>query len=171
MAIRGIDVSVCQRQIDFNKVKASGIDFVIIRAGYGTSGKDKYFKENYRKAKAAGLHVGAYWYSDAGSFHEAEKEAERFLPVLTGKQFDYPVYLDMEEKSQLDTGKHFCSGLIRTFCNKLKAAGYFAGFYTSASYTRTLITDEVRNRYTFWMRSVGISMFLCRLLWSMAVQF
>ena len=76
MAIKGIDVSVWQGAIDFNAVRNSGVDFVIIRAGYGTNSKDKYFEENYRKAKAAGLHVGAYWYSYADSFSEAAQEAE-----------------------------------------------------------------------------------------------
>ena len=62
---RGIDVSAWQGKIDFQKVKQSGIDFVIIRAGYGkvASQKDPYFETNYKNAKAAGLQVGAYWYS------------------------------------------------------------------------------------------------------------
>ena len=76
MATKGIDVSVWQGTIDFNAVRNSGVDFVIIRAGYGTSSKDKYFEENYRNAKSAGLHVGAYWYSYADSFSEAAQEAE-----------------------------------------------------------------------------------------------
>ena len=88
MAIKGIDVSVWQGAIDFNAVRNSGVDFVIIRAGYGTNSKDKYFEENYRKAKAAELHVGAYWYSYADSFSEAVQEAEMFLSTLAGKQFD-----------------------------------------------------------------------------------
>ena len=104
MAIKGIDVSVWQGAIDFNAVRNSGVDFVIIRAGYGTNSKDKYFEENYRKAKAAELHVGAYWYSYADSFSEAVQEAEMFLSTLAGKQFDYPVFLDMEEKSRLKPG-------------------------------------------------------------------
>lgn len=150
MAIKGIDVSKWQGVIDFQKVKNSGIAFVIIRAGYGTSGKDAYFETNYKKAKAAGLHVGAYWYSYANGFKEAGEEADAFLRALSGKQFDYPVYLDMEEKSQLDAGQDFCSGLIRTFCSKLEAAGYFAGFYTSSSYVRSVVTEEIRKRYSFW---------------------
>lgn len=157
MAVRGIDVSSWQGNIDFNKVKASGIDFVIIRAGYGTSGRDKWFQENYRKAKAAGLHVGAYWYSYAGGFQEAEREADMFISLLKGKQFDYPVYFDMEEKSQLNEGRDFCSGLIRAFCNRMEEAGYFAGFYTSASYARSVVTDEVRKRYSFWCAEWGRS--------------
>lgn len=157
MAVRGIDVSSWQGNIDFNKVKASGIDFVIIRAGYGTGGRDKWFEENYRKAKAAGLHVGAYWYSYASGFQEAGREADMFISLLKGKQFDYPVYFDMEEKSQLNEGRDFCSGLIRTFCNRMEAAGYFAGFYTSASYSRSVVTDEVRKRYSFWCAEWGRS--------------
>jgi lysozyme len=150
MATKGIDVSVWQGAIDFNAVRNSGVDFVIIRAGYGTSSKDKYFEENYRKAKAAGLHVGAYWYSYADSFSEAAQEAEMFLAVLAGKQFDYPVFFDMEEKKQIEAGTDFCSGLIKTFCDRLEAAGYFAGFYTSASFAGSVVTDAVRKRYCYW---------------------
>lgn len=150
MAVKGIDVSKWQGAIDFQKVKNSGIEFVIIRAGYGTSGKDAYFESNYKKAKAAGLHVGAYWYSYANGFNEASAEVDAFLQALSGKQFDYPVYLDMEEKSQLNAGQDFCSGLIKTFCSRLEAAGYFAGFYTSSSYARSVVTEEVRKRYSFW---------------------
>jgi lysozyme len=136
--------------IDFQKVKNSGIQFVIIRAGYGTKGKDAFFESNYKKAKAACFHVGAYWYSYADSFKEAGEEADAFIRALSGKQFDYPVYLDMEEKSQLQAGRDFCSGLIRTFCSRLEAAGYFAGFYTSSSYVQAVVTEEVRKRYSFW---------------------
>ena len=150
MAIKGIDVSKWQGTIDFRKVRESGIEFVIIRAGYGIKGKDAYFEINYREAKAAGLHVGAYWYSYANGYKEAGEEADAFLRALAGKQFDYPVYLGMEEKSQLDAGKDFCSGLIRTFCSKLEAAGYFAGFYTSSSYAKAAVTEKIRKRYTFW---------------------
>ncbi|MCC6093965.1 MAG: LysM peptidoglycan-binding domain-containing protein [Eubacterium sp.] len=150
MAIKGIDVSVWQGAIDFNAVRNSGVDFVIIRAGYGTNSKDKYFEENYRKAKAAELHVGAYWYSYADSFSEAVQEAEMFLSTLAGKQFDYPVFLDMEEKKQIEAGTDFCSGLIKSFCDRLEAAGYFAGFYTSASFAGSVVTDAVRKRYCYW---------------------
>jgi lysozyme len=83
----------------------SGINFVIIRAGYGNGNKDKWFDENYRKAKAAGLHIGAYWYSYATSADGAKQEAQSCAKVLSGKQLDYPVYFDIEEKSQLSAGR------------------------------------------------------------------
>ena len=153
MTIKGIDVSTWQGSIDFNRVKQSGINFVIIRAGYGSalSQKDKWYETNYARAKAAGLHVGAYWYSYAGSAGEAREEARVCKQVLSGKQFDYPIYFDLEEKSQLARGRVFCDSLIRAFCNEMEAGGYFAGFYTSLSAALNYVSPDVRNRYAFWV--------------------
>jgi GH25 family lysozyme M1 (1,4-beta-N-acetylmuramidase) len=151
MAIKGIDVSVWQGNIDFGKVKVSGINFVIIRAGYGNGNKDKWFDENYRKAKAAGLHIGAYWYSYATSADGAKQEAQSCAKVLSGKQLDYPVYFDIEEKSQLSRGKDFCSSLITAFCTELERLGYYAGFYTSLSSLNSVISDAVKKRFTVWV--------------------
>ena len=151
MAYKGIDVSVWQGNIDFNKVKAAGIDFVIIRAGYGNGNKDKWFDENYRKAKAVGLHIGAYWYSYATSADGAKQEAQSCAKVLSGKQLDYPVYFDIEEKSQLSRGKDFCSSLITAFCTELERLGYYAGFYTSLSSLNSVISDAVKKRFTVWV--------------------
>lgn len=151
MAYKGIDVSVWQGNIDFNKVKASGISFVIIRAGYGNGNKDKWFEENYRKAKTAGLHIGAYWYSYATSADGAKQEAQSCAKVLSGKQLDYPVYFDIEEKSQLSRGKNFCSSLITAFCTELERLGFYAGFYTSLSSLNSVVTDAVKKRFTVWV--------------------
>lgn len=152
MAYKGIDVSVWQgNSIDFNMVKASGIDFVIIRAGYGNGNKDKYFETNYSKAKAAGLHVGAYWYSYATSADGAKQEAKSCASVLSGKQIDYPVYFDIEEKSQLARGRNFCSSLTTAFCTELESRGYYAGFYTSLSSLNSVVTDAVKKRFTVWV--------------------
>ena len=95
----GIDVSEHQANIDFQRVKKSGINFVIMRAGIGHGRKDKYFEENYKKAKAAGLNVGAYWYSKALSVADSTSEAKYVLNALKGKKFEYPIYYDIEEKS------------------------------------------------------------------------
>lgn len=149
---KGIDVSTWQGSIDFSRVKASGIDFVIIRAGYGSllSQKDKWFEQNYARAKAAGLHVGAYWYSYAGSAAQARQEAKVCKQVLLGKQFDYPVYFDLEEKSQLSKGRAFCDSLVTAFCTEMEAGGYFAGFYTSASVAANILSPSIRKRFAFW---------------------
>lgn len=152
MAYKGIDVSVWQgNNIDFAKVKNSGIDFVIIRAGYGNGNKDKYFETNYSKAKTAGLHIGAYWYSYATSADGAKQEAQSCAKVLSGKQLDYPVYFDIEEKSQLSKGRDFCSSLITAFCTELENQGYYAGFYTSLSSLNSVVSDAVKKRFTVWV--------------------
>ena len=131
-----IDVSSWQGNIDFAKVKASGIDFVIIRAGYGreTRQNDNCFELNYRNAKAAGLDVGAYWYSYADSAEDAVKEACACMEVIKGKKFEYPIYFDLEEQSQFAKGRNFCDSVIKAFCGELEKNGYLAGLYCSTYY-------------------------------------
>ena len=91
--IMGIDISHWQGNIDFNKVKASGIDFVIIKAGGSDKGfyKDPKFEENYKKAKEAGLKVGAYYFVGRKFYGNVSgvADAHRFIHILDDKQFDY----------------------------------------------------------------------------------
>ncbi len=151
--MKGIDVSVHNGNIDWQKVKFSGIDFAILRAGYGReiSQKDARFEENYRNAKAAGIPVGAYWYSYAMSEDEARIEADVFLSVIKGKQFEFPIYFDVEEKKQFDLGKEKVSAIMRAFLEKVESAGYFVGLYGSASSLKTHTADDIKNRYTIWL--------------------
>jgi GH25 family lysozyme M1 (1,4-beta-N-acetylmuramidase) len=157
MAVAGIDVSQYQGNIDFNKVKAAGKKFVLIRAGYGRylHQKDPYFEQNYNKAKAAGLDVGAYWYSYATTPDEARQEAEVCVSILGNKQFEFPIYFDQEEKKTLDTGKANCSAIIRAFCEVLEKAGYWVGLYTSRSVLSTHIEDDIKTRYALWVAEWG----------------
>ena len=147
---KGIDVSGYQGDIDFQKVKQSGIDFVIIKAGeqYNKSGS---FEENYKKAKAAGMHIGAYWFSRAMSADDARKEASFCITTISGKQFDYPIYWDLEDARQFQKGKNFCSEIVDVFCQALEGAGYFAGLYISRAPLQTYISDEVAKRYALWI--------------------
>ena len=113
---KGIDVSNHNGTINWAKVKASGaVDFVIIRAGYGKSisQKDKQFENNYAGCKAHGIPCGAYWYSYAITPAEAEAEARVFLQAIAGKQFEMPVYFDIEEKSTLNTGSKNVSSIVK----------------------------------------------------------
>ena len=152
MEMRGIDVSVHNGAIDWNKVKAAGIQFAILRAGYGrvASQKDGKFEENYKNAKTAGIPVGAYWYSYAVTPDEARLEAQVCLEILKGKQFEFPIFFDQEEKKTLDTGKANCSAMIRVFCEVLEKAGYWVGLYTSRSCLSTHIEDDIKTRYAIW---------------------
>lgn len=147
---KGIDISGYQGKIDFDKVKSSGVEFVIIKAGYGTSSVES-FERNYASAKAAGLHIGAYWYSYAESADGARQEADACIKTLSGKQFDYPVYFDLEEQTQFSKGEEFCSGLVVAFCSRLEEAGYFAGLYMSRYFLENFISERVRARYTVWV--------------------
>lgn len=156
--LKGIDVSKWQRDIDFNKVKKSGIDFVIIKAGGSDAGlyKDKYFEENYKKAKAAGLNVGAYYFVGK-SFLTAKDgvaDAERFIKLLEGKQFEYPVYVDIETGS-FHVRKRFTDAAI-AFCERMEKAGYFCGIYASdiSGFHEMLEDDRLKN-YTHWVARYG----------------
>ena len=151
--MKGIDVSQWNGDIDYTKVKSAGIDFVIIRAGYGKfiSQKDPYFERNYKNAKAAGLKVGAYWYSYAESTEDAKKEAAVCLEAIKGKTFEFPIYFDLEEVKQFKKGIGFCSDLVTTFCTALEKAGYFAGLYCSTYYLNHYVTAAVRQRFAVWV--------------------
>lgn len=151
--MKGIDVSVHNGDIDWQKVKNAGIQFAILRAGYGRelSQKDARFEENYRNAKTAGIPVGAYWYSYAMSEDEARLEADVFLKIIDGKQFEMPVYFDLEEKKQLDLGKEKVSAIMRAFLEKVEKAGYFVGLYGFASSLTTHTAYDIKSRYTIWL--------------------
>ena len=151
--MKGIDVSVHNGNIDWNKVKSAGIEFAILRAGFGRleKQKDEKFEQNYAGAKAAGIPVGAYWYSYAMTPEEAELEADVFLKVIKGKQFEMPVYFDLEEKKQFDLGKEKVSAIMRAFLEKVEKSGYFTGLYGSASSLTTHTADDIKSHYTIWL--------------------
>ena len=153
--IKGIDVSSWQGVVDYRKVKAGGIDFVIIRAGFGreVSQKDNCFEQNYSAAKAAGLDVGAYWYSYADSAEDAVREAKACMEVIKGKKFEYPIYFDLEEQSQFAKGKNFCfcDSVIKAFCGELEKNGYLAGLYCSTYYLNNFVSNNVAGKYPLWV--------------------
>ena len=149
-----IDVSTWQGSIDFNKVKSAGYNYVIIRAGYGKekSQKDNMFETNYKKAKSAGLKVGAYWFSYAmsPSTATAEADADACLSCIKGKKFELPVYYDMEYQPAMSTSNSNYTKMAVNFCNKLKSNGFKSGVYSSAS-----VYDYLLNRTT--LKNNGIS--------------
>lgn len=146
-----IDVSTWQRGVDWNRVKAAGIRAVIIRAGFGTT-KDNMFEEHYAGARAAGLAIGAYWYSYAYSITDAENEARACADVLSGKTFDIPVYYDMEEDDQMQLGRTIMTAIACQFINTMQDAGYRGGMYSSPSWFSDFIDyDLMRKKYSVWL--------------------
>ena len=154
MTRKGIDVSFAQGKIDWKAVKGSKkADFTIIRAGYGrdSAQKDAQFENNYKGCKENGIPCGAYWYSYADSVEDAKREARACIEVIKGKQFEYPIYFDLEEPEQFECGRDFCDSLVRAFCTELEKAGYWAGLYCSTNYLNNFISPSVAGRYALWV--------------------
>ncbi len=149
-----IDVSYCQTGVDYNKVKKSGITAVIIRAGYGreTSQKDSQFETHYKNAKAAGLKIGAYWYSYANSAEDAKKEAAACLACVKGKTFDMPIYYDLEDGSMVGLGKSTLTTIAKNFCEAIKNGGYKAGIYANLNWFNNYLDyATLKKSYSIWL--------------------
>lgn len=129
----GIDVSRWQGNIDWNKVKEDGIQFAILKAGGSDDGfyTDSKFEQNYKDAKAVGIPVGAYYFVGPKCISKEDgiADAKRFLEIIKGKTFEYPVYIDLESTSPSDKAgaTQACIG----FCETMEAAGYYCGIYAS----------------------------------------
>lgn len=153
---KGIDVSSHQGTIDWGKVANNGIDFAIIRSGYGkyVFQEDKNFRSNYSGARNAGIKVGTYWVSYAMSTEEAYEEAEICYSVIKGYSFDYPVYYDMEVSSQSNgLSKQQITNIGLAFCQRLASHGYKVGIYANKNwFTNFIDKDQVINKgYEIWL--------------------
>ena len=146
----GIDVSKWQKGFNFDRAKAEGVEFVILRAAYSTS-KDVCFDDFYNQCKAKGIPVGAYHYSMAQTVADAKEEAEVMLGILRGKQFEYPVYIDVEDKVQKALGKDLLTAIIDTYCDTLEKAGYYVGIYSTYLFLRDYTHIDRLDRYDKWI--------------------
>lgn len=150
----GIDVSYHQGTIDWSKVKGAGIEFAILRIGYGMydNQKDIKFEENYKNARANGIPVGVYLYSYAKTVDEAKREADLVLKWLNNRDLDLPVYFDIEDKTQQNLGKDTLNAICRKFCDTIEAGGYWAGIYSNKYWATGLIDGPtLGKRYTYWV--------------------
>ena len=150
---QGIDVSKHQGGILWPQVKEAGIQFAILRAGYGreVSQKDVCFEENYKNAKAAGIPVGAYWYSYAVDAEDAKKEAAACLACIKGKTFEYPIAYDVEDHSQAGFDKQKLTDIVTAFCEELEAAGYYVMVYANKNWLETKLDYERLKQYDIWL--------------------
>lgn len=149
----GVDVSVYQGNIDWNRAKADGIEFAIMRAGYGkyVSQKDKYFDQNMKNAKAAGLPCGVYWFSYALTPEDAIKEADACYEVIKNYKLEYPVSFDMETESQMKLPKETVAQIIEAFCGRMESYGYYTTLYTYASFLNYKVEDRIFDKYDIWV--------------------
>lgn len=147
----GIDVSVWQKGMDFEKAKQEGVDFVIIRGMYGNK-KDTEFENNYEKVKASGLGVGAYQFGRAVNVLQAKEEAQIFIDnCLRGKQFDYPIYYDVEDQLLINLSVSELTEVIEAWADTMEKAGYFVGVYMNQNcFNNEVRGDDLSKKYSQW---------------------
>lgn len=163
--VYGIDVSYYQGNIDWKKVKNSGVEFVIIRVGYrgygsaGTLVEDPKFKTYLDGATKAGLKVGVYFYTQAITTAEAQEEAKFVLDRIKGYSLQMPVYYDIESVDY-DTGRLDSAGLSKAqktalctaFCDTIIKSGYSAGVYANYTWLNYYIDGAgLGKKYPIWL--------------------
>ena len=157
----GIDISSWQGdKVDFQKAKNDPkAQFVILRAGFGKYLKqvDTTFYSNYDRAKAAGIPVGAYWYSYAKTPEEARIEANVCAQVLGDRTFEYPIAFDIEEKDVLAMDISKISAIIDAFCSEMEKKGFFSQIYCSSFYLNNKINQDVKSRYDVWVANYNVA--------------
>ncbi len=158
----GIDVSKYQGNIDWKKVKASGVNFVIIRCAYrgygsGVLVEDSKFKANLAGARAAGLNVGIYIFSQATNEAEAVEEASLCVSMLNGSHIKYPIYIDIENSGGYPNGRADNlnraqrTAIAKAFCETVKNAGYKAGVYANKSFLTNKLDAAAISQYYIWL--------------------
>ena len=159
----GIDLSNHNANINFQKLKDAGVEFAILRAGYTGYGngvdkvKDSCFEDFYALCKQFGIDVGAYWFTCANTYQKGVNEAYwMYNNCLQGKQFDYPIYIDVED----DTGKKYwlrnagkskITDGILGFCETMEKLGYYVGIYASQSWFGNYIDTDRVGKYDKWL--------------------
>ena len=151
---RGIDVSHHQGVIDWEAVKNAGIDFAMIRCGYGndqTDQDDKQWERNASECERLGIPYGVYFYSYALTADMAVSEGQHAVRLLQGHTPDLPVFFDMEENSQLVLGSSGLAEIARIFTDIVSAQGYEVGVYASLNWWNHYLTDPVFENWYRWV--------------------
>ncbi len=159
-SILGIDVSTHQKEIDYEKVKAAGVEFVMIRLAWrgsiqGILEEDEWAQKNYKAAKAAGLKVGGYFFSQAISTKEAKEEAKFALKVIKDWDVEMPIVFDWEflqEGYRTDVvDARLLTDCTKAFCETVENAGYDSMVYFNPSQSRKQMYLEELTDYGFWL--------------------
>lgn len=158
----GIDVSKYNKEIDWNRVRAAGIEFAIIRAGYrgsssGVLVEDPYFRQNLAGAKAAGVKTGVYFFTQAITPDEAREEAEAVAALVNSSDLALPVFLDVESSGNSNGGR--ADGLdpvtrteiVRSFCETAEELGYKAGVYANKTWMTKYLNMDRLQPYMKWL--------------------
>jgi len=154
---KGIDVSKWQGKIDWDKVKKAGIQFAIIRAGYGQNNIDEQFKRNISECNRLDIPCGVYWFSYALNPEMARQEARYCLEVIKPYRVEYPVCFDFEydsvnyaAKKGVVITKELATAIADAFLNEVEKAGYYAMNYANKDYLTRMFDMTKLNRYDLW---------------------
>lgn len=162
--VLGIDVSRYQGDIDWKKVKAAGVEFVMVRLGNrgiaeGTLHEDPLARQNLQGAKAAGLKVGAYFYSQALNVAEAKEEATLALEILDGFLLDMPLAFDWEQESRTqDVDARTLTDCTKAFCDVVSKAGYQPMIYFNSFQAKELLHLRELKEIPWWLAMYDITM-------------
>ncbi|MBP1913077.1 LysM repeat protein [Lederbergia galactosidilyticus] len=159
MVKRGIDVSAHQGKIDWDKVKEDGIEFAMLRMGFGNdlrSQDDRYFERNVKECERIGLPWGAYLYSYAMDINEAKSEVAHALRLLKGKNPTYPIAFDMEDADNYKRKRGMPSNetlidLCYTWLKAIEDAGYYVSLYASLSWLNGSLKSGKLDRFDKWV--------------------
>lgn len=126
---------------------------VIVKCGGNEGGRymDRCFAAHYANAKATGLHIGAYYYSTATDTATAKADAQHCVSLLRGRDFDLPIYIDVEDAGQTTIGKRRLTDVILTFIREVESAGYIGGVYTSGSWWANNVNADELRPYANWI--------------------
>ena len=140
----GIDISRWQEDVDFERVKAAGCEFVYMRIGGYDDGElytDRYYRNNIAGARAAGLKIGIYWHAEECNAQEVKNSVAYLLEVLDGEQLDFPIAYDWEDFRHFENyGMNFydLSDNLDVFAEEIEKGGYEACLYNSKYYLETI---------------------------------
>lgn len=149
----GIDVSHYQGRIDWKKIAASGKKFAIMKCQYEAQSHriDEEFEANYKGAGENGLARGVYIYIARASMQDPEADAQALLNHLKGRQLEYGIWLDLEDKSVDVKGKGYILDLAYRYINRFRAAGYYVGIYCNRDWYNRLIHAQLKEDLDFWI--------------------
>lgn len=157
MSIHGIDVSQFQGNINWNEVKNAGIQFVMIRAGYGRGNIDPQFERNASECNRLGIPFGVYWFSYAYNEEMAASEAQYCIDSISKYEVQYPVCFDFEYASieyaqgrGVTVTKELATAMVKAFCGRVESLGYFAMFYSNLDLLNRLFDPSLRQKYALW---------------------
>lgn len=156
----GIDVSKWNGDIDWKEVKEAGIEFAIIRAGYGQNTVDIQFERNIKGCIDNGIYVGVYWFSYAYTDDMAIKEAQFCKKVISPykEHIKLGVWFDFEYDSTAFASRHGvritkdkCTNIAYAFCKEIERGKYKAGIYTNIDYANNYFTKQILEEYNVWI--------------------